>query len=220
MPSSRSAYHRRVMGATVVVLVLAILLVQRWPAWTESDEDARFRDRPADRIQVRDVQPTNQSQEKRPPPPAPVPPVVVPNEVLLETELEFGESELHVERPEDDAELQEGADRAAAAQTPDQGAQLLKNVQPPYPSAARREDVRARIQVEVHITETGRVEEATIRRRWRVSSDGSSRPVQTLGYGLEDAAITAAQRSLFRPARAGGRPVATRTMLTFTFGRD
>lgn len=220
MPSSRSAYHRRVMGAIVVVLLLAIALIQGWPAWTESDEDALFRDRATDRIEVRDIQPTSQSKEKTPPPPAPVPPVVVPNEVLVETEIEFGESELHVEMPEDDAELQEGAERATAAQTPDQGAQLLKNVQPTYPSAARQEDVRARIQVEVHITETGRVEEAVIQRRWRVLSDGSSRPVQTLGYGLEEAAIAAAQRSLFRPARASGRPVATRTMMTFTFGRD
>jgi outer membrane biosynthesis protein TonB len=138
----------------------------------------------------------------------------------VETELEFGESELQVEMPEDDAELQEGADQATAARTPDTGARLLKNVQPTYPSAARQEDVRARIKVEVRITETGHVEEATIRRRWRVLADGSSRPVQTLGYGLEEAAIAAAQRSLFRPAQASGQPVATRTVLTFTFGRD
>jgi outer membrane biosynthesis protein TonB len=213
-------YRERLMGALVVVLALAILIVEGWPAASPSPPADLFRDRPGERIQVRDIQPTSQSQEKNPPPPAPLPPVVVPDEVLVEEELEFGEAELRVDTPEDDARLQDGTDQATAARQPDTGARLLRNVQPTYPAAARKDEVRARIQIEVRVGPQGRVQAATVRRRWRLREDGSAEPVERLGYGLEQAALAAAQRSLFRPARSGGEPVATRTVLTFTFGQE
>jgi len=201
------------------VLLLAIVLVRGWPVAT-SEPPPIFRDRPSDRIQVRDVQPTSQSQEQTPPPPAPLPPVVVPNEVLVKEELDFGEAELRVDVPEDDPTLQDGADRATRARPPDTAARLLRNVQPTYPGAARKEDVRARIDVEVEIDTQGRVQTATIQQRWRLRPDGSAELVEKLGYGLEEAALGAARRALFRPARHRGKPVVTRTVLTFTFGRN
>jgi len=220
MTTADLTYRERLLWALVAVLALAILIVQGWPVGAPSAPTELFRDRPDDRIQVRDVQPTSQSQEKTPPPPAPLPPVVVPDEVLVKEELEFGEAQLPVDRPEDDARLQEGADQATAARQPDTGARLLRNVQPTYPTSAREDEVRARIQVEVQIDPQGRVQSATVRRRWRVREDGSVEPVEQLGYGLEEAALTAAERSLFRPARSSGTPVATRKVLTFTFGRE
>jgi hypothetical protein len=213
-------YRERVMGALVLVLALALLVVRGWPGGGSSAPAELFRDRPDDRIQIREIQPTSQSQEKNPPPPAPLPPVVVPDEVLVKEELDFGESALRVETPEDDARLQDGADRAPTARQPDSGARLLKNVQPTYPAAARDDEVRARIQVEVEIGTTGRVQSATVRRRWRLHEDGSAEPVDQLGYGLEEAALAAAERSLFRPATSGGTPVVSRKVLTFTFGRE
>ena len=220
MASFDLTYHERVMGALVVVLALALLVVRGWPVDTPSPAADLFRDRPDDRIQVRDIRPTSQSQERNPPPPAPLPPVVVPDEVLVKEELEFGDAELRVDTPEDDARLQAGAEQATAARQPDTGARLLKNVQPTYPSAARDDEVRARIQVEVQIGTQGRVQSATVRRRWRLREDGVAEPVDRLGYGLEEAALAAAQRSLFRPATHQGTPVVSRKVLTFTFGRE
>jgi protein TonB len=145
---------------------------------------------------------------------------VVPNEVLVKEELDFGEAELRVDVPEDDPTLQDGTDRATRARTPDTAARLLRNVQPTYPGAAQKEDVRARIDVEVEIDTQGRVQTATIQQRWRLRPDGSAELVEELGYGLEEAALGAARRALFRPARHQGQPVVTRTVLTFTFGRN
>lgn len=215
-----STYPERLMGALVLVLVLAIVLVRGWPLPSANEAVLSFRDRPSDRIQMREIQPTSQSRQQNPPPPAPLPPVVVPNEVLVEQELDFGESQLRVEIPGDDARRQDGAEQATASRQPDTGARLLKNVQPPYPEAARTEEVRARVEIEVEIDEKGRVRSATIRRRWRLRPDGSAEPVDELGYGLEQAALGAAQRSLFRPAQHRGEPVASRTTLTFTFGPE
>ena len=211
-------YHQRVMGAMVVILALAVALVRWWPVGSASTGSEAFRDRGAEPISIQEVQPTSQSEEKTPPPPAPLPPVVVPDEVLVEQDLEIGKSELRVESPENDERLQEGADRASAARQPDTGARLLRNVQPNYPAAARDEEIRARIEVEVQIDESGQVQDAQVRRRWRLSEGGTADPVSDLDHGLEEAALSAARRSLFRPARSNGRPVTTRKTITFTFG--
>jgi outer membrane biosynthesis protein TonB len=208
------------MGAMVAVLTLAVVLVRWWPAGPASAVEGPFRDRGTERISIQEVQPTSQSKAKKPPPPAPLPPVVVPNDVLVEQTVEIGEAELRVETPKDDEVRQEGADRATAARQPDVDARLLRNVQPNYPQAARDDEVRARVEVEIKIDEAGRVEDAHVRRRWRLSGNGTAQPVSHLGYGLEDAALTAARRSRFRPARADGRPVSTRKVITFTFGTN
>jgi outer membrane biosynthesis protein TonB len=219
MPTSRLSYYRRVMGAMAAVLLLAIAVVQWWPTWPHQPPGL-FRDRPAERIPIREVQPTRQSQERTPPPPAPLPPVVVPNDVLVEEDFDIGESALRIDTEGDDERLQEGASRPTTGRPPDTDARLLRNVQPDYPDAAREDDVRARIEVEVTIAESGRVQQARVRRRWLRSSGGTFRPVPELGYGLEQAALAAAERSLFRPARANGTPVATQKIITFTFGAD
>lgn len=220
MSTSQFAYYRRIMMAMVATLTAAIVLVHWWPAGNGTDDERPFRDHPSDRIHVQDIQPTSQSQEKTPSPPAPLPPVVVPNDVLIKEDLEFGEAELKIDEPEDDEELQQGAERATAARQPDNGARLLKNVQPNYPPAAQKDGVRARISIEVQIGTSGTVEEASVRGRWRLSADGSSYAVTELGYGLEEAALAAAQRSLFRPAQSEGRPVTTQKVITFTFGTN
>jgi outer membrane biosynthesis protein TonB len=206
------------MEALVAVLLLAIAVVQWWPTWTASSSPGPFRDRPSERIQIQEITPTRQAQELTPPPPAPLPPVVVPNDVLVKEEVEIGESPLRVETAGDDDRLQEGTSHTTAHRQPDTGARLLRNVQPNYPSAARKDDVRARIEVEVTVATSGRVQNAQVRRRWLLSAEGTSRPVTNLGYGLEEAALAAAQRSLFRPATADGRRVSTQTVITFTFG--
>ena len=201
-----------------LILAALIILVQSWPAPSERTPRP-FHDRAAERIALQDVQPTSRPEEKQPPPPAPRPPVVVPNDQAITDPPDFGESALQVEVPGPDAEHQEGTDQATAAtRTPDAGARLLRNVQPQYPEAARDAEVQARIEVEVAVNRKGRVTQVWIRNRWRRASDGTFQPVARLGHGLEAAARQAARRSLFRPARANGTPVATRTTLTFTFG--
>jgi outer membrane biosynthesis protein TonB len=218
MSTPRLSYYRRVMGALVAVLLLTIAVVQWWPPPNAQSPPGLFRDRPSERIPIRDIQPTRQSRERTPPPPAPLPPLVVPNDELVEQELEMGDADLRVETAGDDAQLQEGTDRATAGRRPDRDARLLRNVQPNYPSAAREEGVRARIEVEITITENGRVTDARVRRRWLLSESTPSQPVSDLGYGLEAAALSAARRTLFRPARANGKRVSTRKVITFTFG--
>lgn len=218
IPSFRFGYRSRVMTSLVGVLVLVIALVRWWPAPTTTTDEGIFRSHSPVRVELRDIQPTAQSRERTPAPPAPLPPVVVPNDVLVDEAIEFGDANLRIENPEEDAHHREGADQSMVAQQPDTDARLLRNVQPNYPSAARDNDIRARIEIEVQISEKGQVQDAMIRKRWRLARDGTTRPVVELGYGLEEAALAAARSSLFRPARSSGQAVATHKTITFTFG--
>lgn len=214
-------YRQRFLGSMVGVLILTIVLIRMWPNPTPSEADGPFADRSSDRIQLEDIQPTHQPREQNPPPPAPLPPVVVPNDVIVEETYEVGDATLQIENPDEDPEYQEGRTAAAtSARQPDTGARLLRNVQPRYPSAAHDDGVRARVQIAVKVAKNGRVQDATILKRWRISESGRARPVADLGYGLDEAALKAARRSLFRPARHRGKPVATRVTITFSFGDE
>lgn len=212
-------YRRRFLGALAVVLALGVALVRWWPAPAPPAPEGPFGERGPDRIQINEVQPTAQAREQTPPPPAPVPPKVVPNNVVIEEELEFGTSALAVETPDDDDRLQEGTtETPTAARPPDTNARLFRAVQPDYPAAAREESVQARVRVAVQVSESGRVTEATVLKRWRLADGGRAYAVARLDHGLEEAALVAARRSHFRPAQKNGQPVASQTTLTFEFG--
>jgi len=207
------------LGALVLVLGLVIALVRWWPAPAPSGPEGPFGERRADRIQVNEIQPTAQSRERTPPPPAPLPPVVVPNDVVIEEEIEFDEGTLAIEDPGDDERLQEGnSETTTAARRPDTNARLFRAVQPDYPSSARKQRIRARVRVSVLVSETGQVKEATVLKRWRLSDGGRARLVADLEHGLEEAALVAARRSRFRPAQHNGTPVSSQTTITFEFG--
>jgi len=212
-------YRRRFLVSLAVVLGLGIALVRWWPAPSPSSPDGPFRERGPERIQINEVRPTTQSRERTPPPPPPVRPKVVPNDVVIEEEVEFDEGTLTIEDPSDDERLQEGnSETTTAARRPDTNARLFRAVQPDYPSDAREESVQARVRVAVQVSKSGRVKEAAVLKRWRLSEDGRARLVARLRHGLEEAALGAARRSRFRPAQHNGAPVASQTTLTFEFG--
>lgn len=213
-------YRLRMLASLAATLLLCIGLIRLWPTWTPDAAPSTYSERGTETIQIEEIQPTSHTQQKAPPPPAPLPPVVRPNDALIEEEpLEFTDSNLPIEEPGEDAEKQEGIADATAAPQPDTNARLLRYVEPDYTRAAREDGVRARVVVEVKVDPQGRVQEATIIERTLLSEDGTpTRAVSQLGYGLEEAALSAARRCLFRPARANGQPVATRTTLTIRFG--
>lgn len=201
-------------------LLLLIGLVRLWPAGPADATPRLYSSRGDEAIQINEIQPTSHAQQRTPPPPAPLPPIVRPNDELIEEEpLDFTDSDLPIEEPDTDDQQQEGIADASAGSQPDTNARLLRYVEPDYTRAAREDNVRARVVVEVNVDAQGRVQSATILKRMLLDEDGTpTRVVSRLGYGLEEAALTAAQQCLFRPARADGQPVATRTTLTISFG--
>ncbi len=76
-------------------------------------------------------------------------------------------------------------------------------VAPKYTLEARQAEVEGVVRVEVTVDEAGRVVNARV--------------LNGLGYGLDEAALTAARASVFMPASRCGRPVIGTIVLPFRF---
>lgn len=211
-------YRLRMLGSIAAALLLCVGLVSYWPAFGPSPRPS-YSDVGQDRIQLEEIQPTDQDLRRQPPPPAPLPPEVVPEDELVDAEIDWSDTALDIVAPGDDAERRDGqAEEAVARAQPSTNARLLRAPQPTYTDPARNAAIRGRIEVLVEVDARGQVESARIRNQWQVDAEGNEQATNGLGYGLEEAALTAARRARFRPATANGEPVATQTVITFRFG--
>ncbi len=215
-------YRLRFLSSLALSLLLILAVFRLWPRQAPADlKHTLFSVRGKEVVQLEDMAPTRQ-QARKPPPPAPLPPVPVPDDFILpEEELTFT-SEISLETLEEglDEQTREGTTGNGALQAIEEGPRPVRFVEPEYTAAARKRKIRAQIVVEVLVDEHGRVTRARIVERFLLGKDPADPPVpvDTIGYGLEQAALAAAQRWRFRPARKNGTPVKTFTTLTFRFG--
>ena len=81
-----------------------------------------------------------------------------------------------------------------------------KKVEPVYPDEARRAGIEGTVQLEIWLDARGRV------RKIRV--------LRSPGHGLDQAAVKAAARALFRPGRINGKPVPVKITIPYHFVLD
>lgn len=210
-------YRIRIFGCLVVALLLLNLLARFWPEWEAPPDTDGIFDTRGKPIELEMIEQTRQAA-KPPAPPVPLPPVVVPDDVVLDFEEVEPSDEIALEEEGDaEAEVEYTGPRVVAQA--DQGPRPIRFVEPEYSAEARKRKVKATILVEVLVDERGRVLETRIIDRFVFDKQGDPpTPVKQIGYGLEEAAVAAAERWRFRPARHGGRTVQTYTTLTFRFG--
>lgn len=97
-------------------------------------------------------------------------------------------------------------------------AKMVRVVAPVYTPEAKSKGIKARVNVAVQIDDTGKVAQAKILRMWLIDKKGNETPTESLGYGLEESAIVAANRYLFRPAKLNNKPIASNDVLELLFG--
>ncbi len=214
------AYRLRVLGCILASQLLLWGLFQFWPARQFEPELARIYDIAGQElIELEEIVPTRQPRQA-PRPPAPVPAIVWPDDIVIETEMEFDDRLLVLDTyGEDEFEAEGGESITAGLAAPATAPKAIRFVEPAYTDEARRNRVRAEVVVRVLVNEKGAVEEATLVERYRVDAAGENRqPVDKLAYGLEEASLEAARRWMFQPAREAGRAVRSYTTLTFRFG--
>jgi len=214
-------YPRRALISTVVSLFVVLAFFRLWPLPGENrPADINYDVRGQEVITMEEIVQTRQEQ-KKPPPPAPVPPVVVPDDVILdEIVLDLQDELLAIEDIGEDVEEEDGATIGTNLSfRADSGPRPVKIVEPEYTREARRRNIRAEVVVEILVDELGGVSEITVVGRFLLNKDATEREaVASVGYGLEEAAISAAAQYMFRPAREGGIAVRSYTTLTFSFG--
>jgi protein TonB len=210
------------LACTAAALLIVIACVHLWPLPdTEPDNQTPYRISEQEVIDIEEIQPTAQNRQA-PPPPAPPIPILLPDNTLLDDhEIDLSDAPpLDVEDTGDDIAVADGpveTQSQASGQTI--GPKAVRFVEPEYTRDARRKRVRAEVVVKVLVGDGGRVLETRIEERFLLDRDGTDKtPVAEVGYGLEEAALSAAKRWIFRPARENGKPVSAYTTLTFTFG--
>jgi protein TonB len=215
----RDEYRYRIttMACAAVALIAALMTVWYWPEFGDDVNSDRIFDQRGVPIELEMIEQT-QHVSKPPPPPAPLPPVVVPDDTILDFEELEVTSEIDIEGDEDgEAEAADFGPRIVAQA--DHGPKPIRFVEPEYTEAARKKKIKASVLVEVLIDEKGRVIDTKIIDRFIYEKkDEPPVPVHHVGYGVEEAALSAAERWRFRPARHGGRAVQTYYTLTFRFG--
>ena len=218
------AYRLRILGSIVVAQLLVIAFVTWWPniQWMP-DDDLIYNTRGQDLIALEEIQPTRHAQ-KPPPPPPPLIPTVVADDIILEEEIEIEDTFLVLEEYADNLFEDTSNITAAGSNTtskaPERGPKEMRFVEPEWPREARRKRVRADVMVEVLVDEKGLVRDARVVDRYLYEKDSDEKEqVAELKYGLEEAAVAAAKRWMFQPARQDGNPVKSYKTITFSFGK-
>ena len=213
----RDTYALRILACTAGALLLILLCFKLWPPMgTPEPLDIVYSS--PDQIHIEDILPTRQAR-RAPPPPAPLPPVVVDEDVILDAELDLDISPLALDGPPLDDPAPESAQSAAGTALASEVPKPIRIVTPEYPRAAERRKIRAEVVVAVIVDRRGRVDGTDIVARYLLDEqEGTRSQVDALGFGLEEAALSAAERSLFRPARKDGIAVASNHQLSFKFG--
>ncbi len=214
----RAAYPLRLMASLAFTLGLLLLLIHAWPSRHQVHAPVAS-NLTSEVIALEIMVPTRQARSA-PPPPAPPIPVVVPEEVLLE-EIDITQELIPFEGAGTGQTLGEEAAEASGAGATraalEIGPKPIRFVEPEYTREARRARIRAEIVVEVQVTASGEVQRATVVERYLLFPQRQA--VDTIGYGLEAAALAAARNWRFRPAIRQNRPVSSTTRITFTFGQ-
>ena len=208
------------LAALVVSLLVINLALHYWPSIEIENKGLVFDARGQETIHMEEIQQTQQ-EKKKPAPPVPAPPIIVPDDVVLaELELDIVDTALTLDDPGTDTEVVEGT--SSGNSTParaDKSPSPVRISVPEYTREARRKGIRARILVEVLVDEGGRVAEARVMERFLLNKDKTeSELVQELGYGIEDAVLTAARKHIFSPARENNKRVSSYVTLTFEIG--
>lgn len=201
------------------VLVLMIGLVRLWPPARPSEPRELVYRSEQEAIAIEDILQTSQPTSRPPPPPPPIPIESAADLILEEPVLDFDVSLPDIADLTRQGPPGDGSDAVTTGASVEEAARPVRFVEPEYTRDARRKRLKAEIVVQVLVARDGNVRETRIIRRYLLGASASERQaVDEVGYGLEEAAVAAARRWVFRPARLDGVAVDSFYELTFSFG--
>ena len=212
-------YHLRVMSCIVLSQILAIGVFKFWPE-KNLDDDIYQAIVYQDAVAVEEVVITR--QESTPPaPPKPQIPIPVPNDQVIDEQVEIPE-ELDV-LALDMSPFGEGiggeGDSNEVIKSPQLPPNVIKIVEPTLPKEAKESKLKAEVVVSFLVGKEGEVQDAFISEIRIYDKKGVNYEVSDyLGYGLLEATIEAALFWKFRPAKDNGAAVRTMVEQSFFYG--
>jgi len=153
-------------------------------------------------------------------PPKPQIPIPVPNDEIIEEEIELLDFEdmLSFEKI-GEGEVGQTGDSNEPVASPQKSPTPLKITEPSTPEAAKDANIIAEVYVTFLVDSKGFVEEIFISSiREYQSNKRDYTIVRDIGYGILGASLTAAKKWRFNPAMDNGKPVKAYTTQVFSFG--
>ena len=211
-------HEHRFMMALICAQLIMLLIIKSWPAYP--DKPKEYNDTFTDEvIYVENAIITKQTSAPAAPP-KPRIPVPVPNDVVIEEEIDFPDFDDILTKYDADGEdgFSEAEGEGEFVGSPERPAGLVRIVEPTVPDAAKRAEIKVRVLVTFLVDTRGEVEDYYISEIRLYNEDGSFDRVEQVGYGEMEAVLQAAAKWKFTPARDGGRPVKTYVENSFNIG--
>ena len=206
------------MASVVIIQIFAILLFRYWPVETyEASLDFDVIEQEV--VVLDDIQITQQ-QTSPPPPPRPQMPNPVPDDEIIEQEIEF---DMDLDLP-DLPDIEPGfgtgerGDEERIVSNPQIPPTIVRIVEASAPDEVPA-DYRGNLEMIVNflVDREGEVEEVSIMEIRLYDSDGSYKQLDFVQHGLMEAVLKAAMQWRFRPARQDGEPVKAFTRQRFNY---
>lgn len=215
---SDTHYIHRIMLSIIVSQLILISVFRLWPEMEQKEEVFYSFEREA--FIVEEMIITHQANAPASPP-KPQVPIPVPNDNVIEEEIEFPELEDFISSDPLSEELTTGqrGDEERISGNPERPPRVIKIFEPTFPAEARRAGVKAMVFVNFLVSREGLVKEAYISEIRLYDEKGKNyEVVQDIGYGLLEATIEAAYKWKFRPAKDEDELVGAYTQNSFIFG--
>jgi len=211
-------HEHRFMMSLICAQLIVLIIIKSWPA-TEIPTSKVLDSFAEEVTYVENAIITKQTSAPAAPP-RPRVPVPVPNDQVIEEEIEFPEFDDLISKF--DAEGEEGFSEATGegefVGSPERPPGLVRIVEPTVPEAAKRADIKVRVLVTFLVGTKGEVEDFYISEIRLYNEDGSFEKVNEVGYGIMDAVLQAAAKWKFIAATDNGRPVKTYVENSFNIG--
>ena len=206
------------MLSLVIAQLLLIGIFKFWPK--EEEEETVYQEESVQQVTLIDEVEITVQESAPPAPPKPQIPQPVPDDEVVEEEIEF-DAELNLlDMPISDPGKGTGefGDEDVIVSNPQLPPTVVKIVEATPPSNVPPE-LKGKLEMIVNflVDKNGDVEEVSIVEIRKYNDDGSYETLPYLQHGLMDAVLEAALRWKFRPARQNGEPVKAYTKQRFNY---
>lgn len=219
-PSHGLVYRLRIMSCIILVELILLGIFNLWPA-PENSRSKYSKVIYNDETVLMPEAVRTRQQSSPPPPPKPRAPVPVPRDEIIEEEI-INLENVSISDYSDSLSISrfKGAgDSDNIASSPDQPPSVIRIVEATTPEAAQKANIKVEVTVSFLVNKEGNVEDASIARIKLYKGDtGKYNIVDTIGYGITEATLSAALQWKFRPARNNGDTVRAYSKQIFTFG--
>ena len=215
---SSTYYHHRVMVSIIVAQLILISVFKFWPAGEK--QDPVFQSFEKEAFIVEEMVITKQANAPASPP-KPQVPIPVPNDQVIEEEIDFPDIDdfFNQDPLAEGISTGQTGDESRISGNPDRPPRVIRIVEPVLTEGAKRANIKAMIVVNFLVNGNGTVREAYIAEIRLFDKEGRNyQVVNEIGYGLMQATIEAALQWRFRPAEEEGNQVSAYAQDIFSFG--